>query len=823
MKNLTIFTIAAIAVLGFSSCDKPNKDLEAKLGQLEKQAAEATERQQQLESELAEQRFAAEMEAIERERTLIEAERLEMLNNQQEQDAALAAELEKRQQELEERERKIAETQQELDARQRELTGLEEVLHERDMEQAGREPLESLPPIQNINYGPPTGDFDNFYEPLADYGSWFNTADYGYVFQPTIVRDISWRPYTRGRWAFTDQGWTWVSNEPFGWACYHYGRWALLRNQGWVWIPGDEWAPAWVTWRESPGYVGWAPLPPETLAWRDRSWDSSVEVNFGIGSSSFSFVSYENFGYNIHSHCLPVTRNVAIIRLTTNTTHYRIDNRRIFVGGPRYQTVCDRIGRRFPVHQIRVDQRPGFRRGGSHLNNRFSGRDLEVVAPRMDAAWNPALRPSRIRRDLGDVSVERSRDLPKEVRERFRDRRDDDARQAEKFVEKAGGREQLDGIRKRELEENRDRDAKRRERSRGPERRPAGKSEAPAEPPVTVIPTRPERPSREGREGRDQRSRDGDPAPSVPEMPSIPGSTPDPIPEVITPERPVEPEAVNDREARRREITEQLEERKAQQEEARRVEREAKQQAARKQEPDTQPEAGSQSEEARRRALETLEERKAQQEKVRQEKELREVGESAERATTKREEGMRRQEQEQQEQEQEQEQEQQAQGATESKREESRRKALEMLEQRKAQAEEEAARRAQQKEAQRGQNEEMKKQGEQQQEEMRRRQQEQQETIRQQREETARRAQQEEAQRGQQEEMQRRQQEQQERIRQQQEETARRAQHEEGQRRQQEEMQRRQEEQQQERARRQQEEGQRQQQERGRDERERSR
>src|SRR2546423_9736807 len=28
-------------------------------------------------------------------------------------------------------------------------------------------------------------------------------------------------------------------------------------------VPGDEWAPAWVSWRSSKDYVGWAPLPPE--------------------------------------------------------------------------------------------------------------------------------------------------------------------------------------------------------------------------------------------------------------------------------------------------------------------------------------------------------------------------------------------------------------------------------------------------------------------------------------------------------------------------------------------------------------------------------
>ena len=188
MTKPIIPIMAALAVFAFVSCDKPDEDLQAKLSQLEKRATDATERQRQLESELAEQRLAAEMEAIERERTLIEEERREMEEDRQQQDAAVVAELEQRSQELAERERRAMEAQEELDARKRELTGLEERV--RDMDRAGREPINSLPSYNNVNYGQPTGDFDNFYEPLQSYGSWFDTADYGYVYQPTVVRDV---------------------------------------------------------------------------------------------------------------------------------------------------------------------------------------------------------------------------------------------------------------------------------------------------------------------------------------------------------------------------------------------------------------------------------------------------------------------------------------------------------------------------------------------------------------------------------------------------------------------------------------------------------
>ena len=31
---------------------------------------------------------------------------------------------------------------------------------------------------------------------------------------------------------------------------------------GWYWVPGYEWAPAWVAWRNNNDYYGWAPLSP---------------------------------------------------------------------------------------------------------------------------------------------------------------------------------------------------------------------------------------------------------------------------------------------------------------------------------------------------------------------------------------------------------------------------------------------------------------------------------------------------------------------------------------------------------------------------------
>lgn len=98
---------------------------------------------------------------------------------------------------------------------------------------------------------------DDFYRPLSSYGRWDSYGSYGRVWFPTVGRD--WRPYTRGRW---DSNRRWWSDEPFGWATYHYGRWAYDNRAGWFWVPDTRWGPAWVDWRDAGDYWGWAPRPP---------------------------------------------------------------------------------------------------------------------------------------------------------------------------------------------------------------------------------------------------------------------------------------------------------------------------------------------------------------------------------------------------------------------------------------------------------------------------------------------------------------------------------------------------------------------------------
>jgi hypothetical protein len=124
-----------------------------------------------------------------------------------------------------------------------------------------------------------------FHDVLAPYGAWVDDARLGLVWIPsreavgeTIAR--AFVPYaTHGRWTYREvlgegavpvHEYVWVSDLPWGWVAFHYGRWAYTGTRGWAWIAGRRYAGAWVDWRAPAGdggVIGWGPTPPAHL-WR---------------------------------------------------------------------------------------------------------------------------------------------------------------------------------------------------------------------------------------------------------------------------------------------------------------------------------------------------------------------------------------------------------------------------------------------------------------------------------------------------------------------------------------------------------------------------
>jgi hypothetical protein len=230
---------------------------------------------------------------------------------------------------------------------------------------------------------------DFFYNNLGDDGSWIEVGDYGYCWQPNVAaNDANWRPYADGYWAYTDVGWTWVSYESFGWATYHYGRWARVADHGWLWVPGTEWGPAWVSWRTGGDYVGWAPLPPRRVDYGEPIYEgrpitSRVDIEFSIGPSYYNFCDVRYIGEPVlRQRIFEPTQNITYINQTVNVTNITYSNNVVYNNGPDYNYLSAYSTR--PIQRLRLQRETNLdplvaaRSGGI---TRVQGDQLMVAAP----------------------------------------------------------------------------------------------------------------------------------------------------------------------------------------------------------------------------------------------------------------------------------------------------------------------------------------------------------------------------------------------------------------------------------------------------------
>src|SRR5450432_1271286 len=275
--------------------------------------------------------------------------------------------------------------------------------------------LSSCGPVYVVHQDPPPQadpapappqevSYQSFYDQLAPYGQWIDDPGYGYVWMPNVGPEF--KPYaTNGHWVYTDEGWTWASEYSWGWAAFHYGRWFYQDGYGWMWIPGHEWAPAWVSWRNSSDYYGWAPLGPNV----------SINVSIGGGYNPpphyWCFVPHEYVASpQVNNYYVNESRNTTIINNTTvinNTTiinnntrntnitnnntvinnNTRINNRS-YAGGPNPEDVGRFTGSQLRPVALRESNTPG---------ERVNGGELAIYRPRI----NPATAPNMNRGGAG--------------------------------------------------------------------------------------------------------------------------------------------------------------------------------------------------------------------------------------------------------------------------------------------------------------------------------------------------------------------------------------------------------------------------------------
>src|ERR1700682_526643 len=158
------------------------------------------------------------------------------------------------------------------------------------------------------------------YEDLDDHGDWRDTPQYGHVWYPR-VEQTDWAPYHYGHWAYIEPwGYTWVDDQPWGFAPFHYGRWVNVQGR-WGWIPSPPraegvvyvrpvYAPALVAFVGGGGFsvgisvgggggsVGWFPLGPREVYVPSYRVSQRYVENVNISNTTVNRTVINNYYQN---------------------------------------------------------------------------------------------------------------------------------------------------------------------------------------------------------------------------------------------------------------------------------------------------------------------------------------------------------------------------------------------------------------------------------------------------------------------------------------------------------------------------------------------
>ena len=253
---------------------------------------------------------------------------------------------------------------------------------------------------------------DFFYNNLSG-GNWIDVEGYGYGWQPDVaVNDPNWRPYADGYWGYTDEGWTWISYEDFGWATYHYGRWAKLTDYGWVWFLGSDldWGPAWVSWRTGGDYVGWAPLPPRGpgIVYEGQPIGGRVDIEFDIGPAYYNFIDARFIGEPVlRDRIYPWSQNVNYINNTVNVTNITVQNNVVYNYGPDYNVLSARSSR--PIQRLTIERQPSTNlsvAARSGALTKVQGGKFVVAAPQKINKAAPGIVPPKVKTKVAQPKLE---------------------------------------------------------------------------------------------------------------------------------------------------------------------------------------------------------------------------------------------------------------------------------------------------------------------------------------------------------------------------------------------------------------------------------
>ncbi len=284
----------------------------------------------------------------------------------------------------------------------------------------------------NTNYAKRVGGY--FYTSLSPYGTWIEIGFGTPVWRPTMMKR-NWSPYHQGQWIYTDYGWYWDSYEPFGHVVYHYGRWYFDDYYGWIWIPDNEWAPAWVDWRYDDDYIGWAPLSPYAL----------FSINIGIHYTYDYYVPYNQWNYvqydhfcdnNVYNYYVAPKYKYRVHNKTKMRTNYSYYDGRVRNDGVDYDRIRERSGRTIEKRNLVGVNDP--RELSKDRDSKNRNREVRTYFANSDDFSREGLKDVKVENkgrksslDLSKVELGRERNLTRS-NDRNDNRKVEDIRQVEK-------------------------------------------------------------------------------------------------------------------------------------------------------------------------------------------------------------------------------------------------------------------------------------------------------------------------------------------------------------------------------------------------------
>lgn len=277
----------------------------------------------------------------------------------------------------------------------------------------------ATPPARATPPPPPAEvTIDVFVDGLSMHGEWIVVARHGRAWRPLRVA-AGWQPYLYGEWAWTADGWFWLTDEPWGWATYHYGRWTHDPVLGWLWIPGFVWGPAWVAWRVGDGFVGWAPLLPGLTVWWVDAYPLEPPHWIFVPMSSFVAVRVERVA-------VPRARVPVLLR-SSRPAPPPSEGRPSpapRLGGPPPRMVEEHVGR--PLRPARIVSVPG----PSDARRRPEPDAVPAYRPAPGARPRPSEAPAPARPEAAPATKEKP--APAGATEREQDERPARARPRER-------------------------------------------------------------------------------------------------------------------------------------------------------------------------------------------------------------------------------------------------------------------------------------------------------------------------------------------------------------------------------------------------------